>query len=64
MASEATRPERVALDLYEAAEASGTSHTTIKDAIRDGKLRAKRLGSRRYVTPEALQEWVASWEDA
>lgn len=55
---------RKAYDLYEAAEVTGTSHTTIKDAIRDGALKARRLGSKRLITDEDLQAWVDSWPDA
>ena len=52
------------------AEAAGTLHETItvntlRRAVRDGRLRANKLGTPRYyVTPEALEEFVKCPADA
>jgi excisionase family DNA binding protein len=49
---------RFALGLKEAAEAVGLSHWTIRKYIREGKLRAVRLGKRVLVEPSELQRLV------
>ena len=50
---------RLALGLKEAAEAIGLSHWQLRKYIREGKLRAVRLGRRVLVEPAELQKLVA-----
>lgn len=52
--------EKLALDIYEAAQALSLSPWTLRKWISTGRLRATRLGRRVCVTPEALQELVKS----
>lgn len=63
-----TAPLRVSLRLDEAAELTGVSKDTLREAIRKGYLRAKRSGINGgglyLITPAALAEWVDQLEDA
>ena len=49
---------RFALGLKEAAEAVGLSHWQLRKYIREGKLRAVRLGKRVLVEPSELQRLI------
>lgn len=70
---------KLALNVEEAAIATGLSPDTVKKAIRSGRLRAKRSGrleedglagnkgapaGRYLVTIDALQAWLDGMEDA
>jgi len=50
--------DRLALGLKEAAEAIGLSHWQLRKYIREGKLRAVRLGRRVLVEPGELQRLI------
>lgn len=62
----------ISLDLVAAAEACGVKERTIRDAIRAGKLRAKRSarnakgdGVGKYlIAPEDLKAWFEGLPDA
>lgn len=49
---------RLALGLKEAAEAIGLSHWQLRKYIREGKLRAVRLGRRVLLEPAELQRLI------
>jgi len=49
---------RLALGLKEAAEAIGLSHWQLRKYIREGKLRAVRLGRRVLVEPAELERLI------
>jgi excisionase family DNA binding protein len=51
--------DRLALNINEAAQLISVSPWTIRAWIKQGKLRATRLGRRVCVTPEALRKLVA-----
>ena len=50
--------EQLAMGLRQAAEAVGLSHWTLRSYIRQGKIRAVRIGRRILVEPEELQRLV------
>jgi excisionase family DNA binding protein len=49
---------RVALSVEEAAQAVGLSERYVWDLVKSGALRTKRVGRRRIVPVEALQEFM------
>jgi excisionase family DNA binding protein len=49
-------PERRALSVVEAAETCGVSRATLYRLIANGKLRTLKIGARRLVRPEAIEE--------
>lgn len=54
----------VALSPLKAAAATGLRPERIAAAIRDGELRAHRVGTHTRITVEALNEWIASFPPA
>src|SRR5258708_28568891 len=50
--------EQLALGLRQAAEAVGLSHWTLRAYIRQGKIRAVKIGRRVLVQPEELQRLI------
>jgi excisionase family DNA binding protein len=54
--------ERVALSMREAAQAIGVSERTIWNAIRNGKLKASKLGRLVRIRPTDLERFVAGNE--
>jgi excisionase family DNA binding protein len=60
-----TTPEpRLAYSPGEAARAAGISRTKLYEAISSGDLRTFKLGSRRLIRVQALEEWLRSFEAA
>lgn len=55
---------RLALGLKEAAEAIGLSHWQLRKYIREGKLRAVRLGRRVLVEPQELERLIEAGRKA
>jgi len=55
---------RLALGLKEAAEAIGLSHWQLRKYIREGKLRAVRLGRRVLVEPQELERLIEAGREA
>jgi len=55
---------RLALGLKEAAEAIGLSHWQLRKYIREGKLRAVRLGRRVLVEPAELERLIEEGREA
>lgn len=55
----ASTPEPIALSLIEAARMLGTSVPTLKAEIAAGRLPARRLGQRTYVSRALLIAWAA-----
>ncbi len=55
---------RLALGLKEAAEAIGLSHWQLRKYIREGKLRAVRLGRRVLVEPQELERLIEEGREA
>ena len=51
--------EQLAFGLRQAAEALGLSHWTLRAWVRQGKVKAVRLGRRVLVEPAELQKMVA-----
>ena len=49
---------RMTLSVEEAAQAVGLSERYVWDLVKSGKLRTKRVGRRRIVTVDALQEFL------
>jgi len=56
--SRGSMEHRLALGLKEAAEAIGLSHWQLRKYIREGKLRAVRLGRRVLVEPAELERLI------
>ena len=56
--------EQIAIGLKEAAEAIGLSHWQLRKYIREGKLRAVRLGRRVLVEPAELERLVEEGREA
>lgn len=54
----------IAMDIKTAAQSAGVSHRTLRIAIAEGTLRAKRLARKILVTPADLQAWLESLDDA
>lgn len=54
------RVPRVAFSLEEARAATGIGRNTLLKAIREGKLRVKRLGKRVIIPASALEEFLNS----
>ena len=50
--------EQLALGLRQAAEAVGLSHWTLRAYIRQGRLRALKIGRRVLVEPSALKQLI------
>ena len=50
--------ERLTIGLVEASEALGISHWTLRRYIREGKIRAVRIGRRVLVEPAELKKLV------
>lgn len=53
---------RKAMPIREGFERLGVSHPTGYAEIHAGRLRTFKIGRRRYVTPEALDEYIAQRE--
>jgi excisionase family DNA binding protein len=49
---------RVAFTVPEAAKMTGFGQTTIYAEIKTGKLRARKLGARTFITIEDLRAWL------
>lgn len=56
--------ETLAYSIRELAESTSLGEQTIRDAIRDGNLVAKKQGQRKIVPADEAKRWVASLEDA
>jgi excisionase family DNA binding protein len=52
----AFKPERRALSVVEAAQTCGLSRATLYRLIANGKLTTLKIGARRLVRPEAIEE--------
>ena len=52
--------DRVALSVNEAAESTGVGLTKLRAEIREGRLRARRLGGRVLITTDDLATWLAA----
>jgi len=50
--------EQLALGLRQAAEAVGLSHWTLRSYVRQGKIRAVKIGRRILIEPAELQRLV------
>ena len=50
--------EQLALGLRQAAEAVGLSHWTLRAYVRQGKIRAVKIGKRILIEPSELQRLV------
>jgi excisionase family DNA binding protein len=57
-------PRAVALSLAEAAERLGFTSQTISRLVRDGHLRAKRVGGKLRIIEADLAEYLAAAKDA
>lgn len=59
---------RISYTLRQASDLTGVSEDTLRAAVSEGALRAKRTGANsggRYLfTPAALEAWVAGLDDA
>ena len=55
-------PQRLAVSPAEAARLAGIGRTTLYEAIGSGALRSLKIGKRRLITIEALQDWLAAAE--
>lgn len=68
MTAAATSPTKLFLTLAEAAEATGLSTRTLREAVNAGKLKAKRTGedgTGRFLFRVAhLESWFDALEDA
>lgn len=54
-----TAPEKKeVLNLNEAAKFLGTSYKTLRNAVAEGKVPCKRLGSRYFFLADALRAWL------
>lgn len=53
---------RLAVSPSEAARLAGIGRTTLYDAIGTGALRSLKIGNRRLITVEALQDWLEAAE--
>ncbi|RFF29218.1 helix-turn-helix domain-containing protein [Wenzhouxiangella sediminis] len=51
------------LTIEEAISSTRTSRATLYREINSGRLKTVKIGRRRYVTPEAIREWVAGLSD-
>jgi excisionase family DNA binding protein len=60
MSTNEQRLERRALSIKEAAEACGLSRATLYRALADGRLKTLKVGARRLVRPEAIEELLDS----
>lgn len=56
----ARAPQRIAHSVDETVQISGTSRTSVYEAIRSGELKAKKLGRRTLVLDDDLRAWLAS----
>jgi len=56
--SQATRLERLAYTVEEAAAVVGVGRDLLYDEIRTGRLRSKKAGSRRVIARHHLLEWL------
>jgi excisionase family DNA binding protein len=52
--------EEIAIGIRDAAKAVGLSHWTLRAYIRQGKVRAVKIGRRVLVEPQALQDLIAA----
>jgi excisionase family DNA binding protein len=55
---------RLALSPGEAAKAAGVGRTTIYVALGSGELKSFKLGSRRIIRLDALEDWLKRLEDS
>jgi hypothetical protein len=53
----------VAYSIAEAARAAAIGTTKLRNEIRDGRLRARKLGKRSIVTANDLENWAAALPD-
>jgi excisionase family DNA binding protein len=59
------RPTRqLAVSTFEAAELAGVGRTTIYEAIQSGALKSLKIGKRRLVRIDALEQWLSAQEAA
>ena len=56
--------EKLTVSVAEAAELLGVSRDMINDLIRKGELRSFKLGSRRLISRQAMEEFISSRENA
>lgn len=54
---------RIAVSVDEAARILGAGRTMIYDEIRSARLRSFKVGSRRFISVAALEEWVHDAEN-
>jgi excisionase family DNA binding protein len=52
--------QRLALSIDEAAASAGLGLTRLRQEIREGRLRARRVGGRVLITNDDLVAWLAS----
>jgi excisionase family DNA binding protein len=55
---------KLAFTIPEAVRATGIGRSTLYTHIKDGRLRATRVGGRRIILAENLAAWLASFSDA
>lgn len=58
----ALEPGKLAYRVERAADAIGAPRTAVYQAISEGSLRSYKIGRGRYVSAEALREFIASRE--
>lgn len=59
-----TSTNPLAVSPAKAGELAGVGRTTIYNAISSGELRSLKIGARRLIAVEALQEWLLKHEVA
>lgn len=52
------RESEAALTIYEVAEVLGVSHILVRKEIKQGRLRATRVGSIWRISPKALRQYM------
>ena len=62
-AQPALEPGRLAYPINDFAEALGIGRSKIYEEIRDGRLQAKKLGSRTLITAKAASEYLSNLPD-
>jgi excisionase family DNA binding protein len=59
------QPERaLAVSTFEAAKLAGVGRTTIYEAIQSGALKSLKIGKRRLIRIDALEQWLSAQEVA
>ncbi|MCF7979734.1 MAG: helix-turn-helix domain-containing protein [Chromatiaceae bacterium] len=56
--------EPIALSIEEVGKATGLGRTALYKEMQEGRLRSYKIGRRRFVAPEALQEWAHAHQSA